>query len=117
MSGMWKRSHGSSIATPPDERGGNSCDGPTATAPHLDSTLLKGGCCRTLSDDNSCSSAWHLVISFVVRSFERFVSRDHRPPPSRLGCMGRLGQLIGKPQLYERLASHAQPPRFTVEGF
>jgi hypothetical protein len=32
MSGMWKRSPGLSIATPPDERGGNSCDGPTATA-------------------------------------------------------------------------------------
>jgi len=39
MSGMWKRSHGPSIAAPPDERGGISCDDPTATAPHLDSTL------------------------------------------------------------------------------
>jgi hypothetical protein len=38
MRGMWKRSHGLSIAAPPDERGGNSCDRPTATAPHLYST-------------------------------------------------------------------------------
>jgi hypothetical protein len=38
ISGMWKRSYGSSIETPPDERGGHSCDEPTATAPHLDFT-------------------------------------------------------------------------------
>jgi hypothetical protein len=30
--------------------------------------------------------------------------------------MGRLGQRIGEPKPYERLASHAQSPRFTVEG-
>src|SRR6266403_3565619 len=38
MSGDWKRSHGASIAAPPDERGGNSCDSPTTTAPVVDST-------------------------------------------------------------------------------
>jgi hypothetical protein len=43
---MWKRSHGSSIAAPPNERGGNSCDGPTATAPHLDSTREDPKSCR-----------------------------------------------------------------------
>jgi len=39
MRGVWKRSHGTSIETPPDERGGNSCDKPKATASHLYSTL------------------------------------------------------------------------------
>jgi hypothetical protein len=43
ISGMWKRSYGSSIETPPDERGGYSCDEPTATAPHLDFTLKMTG--------------------------------------------------------------------------
>ena len=41
MSGDWRRSHGASIATPPDERGGNSREAPTTTAPVVDST--RGG--------------------------------------------------------------------------
>ena len=40
MSGVWKRSHGRTSEAPPDERGGNRYVRPTATAPHLDSTLL-----------------------------------------------------------------------------
>src|SRR3954467_13402621 len=40
MSGMWKRSHGRTSEAPPDERGGYRYVRPTATAPHLDSTLL-----------------------------------------------------------------------------
>jgi ABC transporter substrate binding protein len=36
---MWKRSHGRTTKAPPDERGGNRYVRPTATAPHLDSTL------------------------------------------------------------------------------
>src|SRR5262249_44359985 len=37
---MWKQSHGRTSEAPPDERGGYRYVRPTATAPHLDSTLL-----------------------------------------------------------------------------
>src|SRR4051794_38325955 len=40
MSGMWKRSHGRTSKAPPDERGGYRYVRPTATAPHLDSTIF-----------------------------------------------------------------------------
>src|SRR6476646_3858528 len=37
---MWKRSHGRTSEAPPDERGGYRYVRPTATASHLDSTLI-----------------------------------------------------------------------------
>src|SRR5215468_4049917 len=52
MSGVWKQSHGRASEAPPNERGGNRYVRPTATAPHLDSTL--SGHSLALLDDLVC---------------------------------------------------------------
>jgi hypothetical protein len=50
-SGVWRRSHGRTSEAPPNERGGNRYLRPTATAPHLDSTLvLLVACCAPKPD-------------------------------------------------------------------
>src|SRR6187551_3573785 len=49
-SGVWRRSQGRTNEAPPNERGGNSYVGPTATAPHLDSTAGSG---RQMADRDS----------------------------------------------------------------
>src|SRR5262249_22453980 len=51
MSGMWKQSHGRTSEAPPNERGGNRYVWPTATAPHLDSTLPKHSDLNMVGDD------------------------------------------------------------------
>ena len=46
MSGVWKRRHGRTSEAPPDESGGNRSVRPTATAPHLDSTVFRSSVYR-----------------------------------------------------------------------
>jgi len=60
MSGMWKRSHGRTAKAPPDERGGNRYVGPTATAPHLDSTQQRpNNCSAVIGRDGPVSDILH----------------------------------------------------------
>src|SRR5215472_14956659 len=76
MSGMWKRSHGRAGEAPPDERGGNRYVRPTATAPHLDSTLAEApaalmGPLLVVSDDPRIQVGLQLVDRAVDLFTER----------------------------------------------
>jgi hypothetical protein len=51
MSGVWRRSHGRTSEAPPNERGGNGYVQPTATTPHLDSTMY----CRSFGPESTAT--------------------------------------------------------------
>src|SRR6516165_574638 len=93
MSGMWKRSHGRTSEAPPDERGGYRYVRPTATAPHLDSTLCRLYPAKLRSTGFAPQRPWptppnnravgcgQLVIRFGVQQRKSEVSLPSTVPP------------------------------------
>jgi hypothetical protein len=91
MSGMWKRSHGRASEAPPNERGGHRYVRPTATAPHLDSTLLKG---RIAVEKLWCDAQGVILLA---RRCER--------PRSRRTILGATGDGRGRGSVWGRRAA------------
>jgi hypothetical protein len=90
---MRKRSYGSSIATPPDERGGNSCDGPTATAPHLDSTPAD-----FVNRQLNRRHVWSTGTATLALPVPRLgLANKHRIPSDTIKTLG-----IGSSHMYRR---------------
>src|ERR1700758_3026324 len=85
MSGMWKRSHGRTSEAPPDERGGYRYVRPTATAPHLDSTL----CSQRLTTRRMGKDALKPTSKRTDRR-----DRELHPDSYRRSCSRRLRVVI-----------------------
>jgi hypothetical protein len=90
MSGVWKRSQGPTSEAPPDERGGNGYVGPTAAAPHPDSTISRLGNCsrcgsakRAVEDLQSSASVWQLS---AISGQHADAPKDGLLLPSRQGA-------------------------------